>query len=658
MSQDDATVPALVLGRYSIQGTLGEGGIGNVVQAFDTRLKRVIAIKTLKRSLAGIEPARLRAIEDRFAREAIAGSRMGSHPNLVAVYDLLTGPDETLYLILEYVAGGTLAERLRSGPLPLADALRLTADMARGLHAAHEVGLVHRDIKPANIFIATDGRAQVGDFGIAQIDDVSGRTQTTVGHPGTPLYMSPEQSTTTGYLRPTSDQYSLGLVVFEMLTAKAYKRLEPREVAELLAAQPRPVGALIERLTAENPADRYPSMANVLQATQAIASVMDLVPGEDTPPYAAQTPQEPPREAYRETPQVNLQPVPPVQTPQPPQNYQPPVQTPVPYPGQPHYYAPQYAPPPQYPPPRTMGRRKVLIGIGGLVAAGAAGAAGGAYLLIGRDQSGTTATATPQRVSGGGTGPQTATSAPATATATPRLPTATPTPVYTATPTPRPTSTPGPTSTPVVARFSSNAITDAMSSPGQWQQADLPGQSSRKLENGMYIVQVTKKPDGSALFSWGDWVPQEAQRGSEFMAEVEMRLRGDPEGAAGGFVFLYNYESMNEKKQYLTFQSRADGQFSIAQQLPGGEGQKILFNDWTQHPAIKIGTDIVNLLRVEVRGGKFSCYINNQPVTLNQPVPAQVATNTYLSFAANVLRQSVDQTATAIFTKFRYEKFA
>ena len=78
----------------------------------------------------------------------------------------------------------------------------MTADAARGLHAAHAVGIVHRDIKPANIFLATDGRAQVGDFGIAQIDDLSERTQATVGHPGTPLYMSPEQARMTALSAP------------------------------------------------------------------------------------------------------------------------------------------------------------------------------------------------------------------------------------------------------------------------------------------------------------------------------------------------------------------------------------------------------------------------------------------------------------------------
>ena len=105
-----------------------------------------------------------------------------------------------------------LGERIARGALPLADTLRLTTEIARGLHAAHESGLVHRDVKPANIFLTASEQAKVGDFGIAQIDDISGRTRTTSGHPGTPLYMSPEQERMTAYLRPASDQYSLGLV--------------------------------------------------------------------------------------------------------------------------------------------------------------------------------------------------------------------------------------------------------------------------------------------------------------------------------------------------------------------------------------------------------------------------------------------------------------
>jgi len=134
---------------------------------------------------------------------------------------------------------------------------------------------VHRDVKPANIFLSPDGRAQLGDFGIAQIDDVSGRTLTTIGHPGTPIYMSPEQAGTTAYLSPAADQYSLGLVLFEMLTGRAYRRLRKPEVTDLLAAQPSPVAALIERMTAPDPEDRYPSMRDAGVAITAIERMLD-----------------------------------------------------------------------------------------------------------------------------------------------------------------------------------------------------------------------------------------------------------------------------------------------------------------------------------------------------------------------------------------------
>ena len=107
-----------LLNRYRVEGMLGEGGLGTVVKAFDTRLKRTVAIKTLKRSSYALDPDLFRALEERFAREAEAGSRMGSHPNLVTVYDLVVDADRTQYLILEYIPGGTLADRITPGPLP------------------------------------------------------------------------------------------------------------------------------------------------------------------------------------------------------------------------------------------------------------------------------------------------------------------------------------------------------------------------------------------------------------------------------------------------------------------------------------------------------------------------------------------------------------
>ena len=201
---------------------------------------------------------------------------MGVSTNLVTVHDLVIEPGRSQYLILEFVRGGTLGQRLAGGPLPLNDALRLAADLARGLQAAHDAGIVHRDVKPANIFLATDGHAQLGDFGIAQIDDVSGRTQSMVRHPGTPLYMSPEQAQTTGYVRPASDQYSLGLVLFEMVTGQAYKRIGERAAAALLETAPTAVINLIEDMIATHPDDRLPSCDHVVRQVQAITRQLGL----------------------------------------------------------------------------------------------------------------------------------------------------------------------------------------------------------------------------------------------------------------------------------------------------------------------------------------------------------------------------------------------
>lgn len=311
MTEDGEGAPAaLLLDRYRVEGPLGEGGSGVVVEAFDTRLKRRVAIKTLKRANYTADPAHFRLLEERFAREAEAGSRMGSHPNIVGVHDLVIDAERTQHLVLEYLPGGTLAQRIARGALPVTDALRLTAEIARGLHAAHEAGLVHRDVKPANIFLTASAHAKVGDFGIAQIDDLSGRTRTTAGHPGTPLYMSPEQERMTAYLRPASDQYGLGLVAFEMLTGQIYKRTGVRQGAKLLAGQAAPVQDIITKMLADDPDDRYPTMEDVLHALSAAERQLARMETEAT----AQ-----PDDAARElattrydTPRVALQPAAPI----------------------------------------------------------------------------------------------------------------------------------------------------------------------------------------------------------------------------------------------------------------------------------------------------------------------------------------------------------
>lgn len=366
-TDDEAALPAMLLDRYRVEGMLGEGGLGTVVKAFDTRLKRSVAVKTLKRSLAVADVELFRAVEERFTREAEAGSRMGVHPHIVTVYDLIIDEDRTQYLILEFIAGGTLAERIAAGRLSLPETLTIATDSATGLQSAHEVGIVHRDVKPSNIFLTATRHAKVGDFGIAQIDAISARTRTVTGHPGTPLYMSPEQAQSTGYVRAESDQYSLGLVLFEMLTGEAYKRLRKSQVEGHLATFAPVVRDTFERMTASNPENRYASMGEVVEAIEAIRS--DLT--KPLPVTKARSDEEENatilagQVTARATPPINLMPAPPI------------------------------APPPAYPatPTRHYSRRAILLGAGGIVI-GASGI-GGVFAATHRGGSAPISTATP-----------------------------------------------------------------------------------------------------------------------------------------------------------------------------------------------------------------------------------------------------------------------
>ncbi len=492
-SADDAPT-GLLLDRYRVEGTLGEGGLGIVVKAFDTRLKRMVAIKTLKRASYTADPDQFRMLEERFAREAEAGSRVGSHPNIVAVHDLVIDAEKTQYLILEYVAGGTLAERIERGAIPLADALRLAAEIAHGLHAAHETGLVHRDIKPANIFLTASAHAKVGDFGIAQIDNLSGRTRAVSGHPGTPLYMSPEQERLAAYLRPASDQYSLGLVAFEMITGQIYKRIGARRAAQLLAEQSAPVRDTIARMLADDPDDRY---ATIEEAARALHGVEQHASKQtEMPTRADGTVPFPPGDARElaltrhDTPPVALQPAPPVTIP----------------------------PPPALRVPATHHtRRAFLIGAAGVVA-GAAGVAGVTFANL-RSGSTPIATATPAvlptvavvSLSEAITTPTTApttiptatsvptataiapTAAPIIITAPPIVITATPQPTLPPTPTPLPTAPPPPTATSLPTPTMPIATTRITSSGQTVTWVESQNRVLLSYPRGWSLVQVTDR---------------------------------------------------------------------------------------------------------------------------------------------------------------------
>ncbi|MFZ1467178.1 MAG: protein kinase, partial [Anaerolineae bacterium] len=254
-------------GHYRIETEIGRGAFGRVYRARDTKLDRPVAIKELLKGDADLASAGFDDYALRFEREARIQAGF-NHPNIVHVYELIQEGADRLYLVMELVEGESLRDHLaRRGPLPIAEATRITAELLTGLAAVHADprDLVHRDVKPSNILLTKDGRAKLADFGVAQIGDKSHRTHDGKLHPGTPLYMSPEQETASGYLYPTSDLFSAGCVLFELLTGVAYKHAK-KERKDLRGLRPDTPQWLVEvtaRALETAPGDRLATAAEM-----------------------------------------------------------------------------------------------------------------------------------------------------------------------------------------------------------------------------------------------------------------------------------------------------------------------------------------------------------------------------------------------------------
>lgn len=250
--------------RYRIEAELGRGGMGVVYKARDLKLDRPVVLKFLSPELGGDEAARRR-----FLHEARAASAL-DHPNICTIYDIDETEDEQTFIAMRYYEGEVLADRIRRGSLPIAEAVEIATQIARGLAAAHARGIVHRDVKPGNLVVTREGVVKLLDFGLAMLSGAS-RITKAGSTLGTAAYMSPEQLWGEG-VDGRTDIWSLGVVLYEMIAGRppflahdgeslvhAILTDEPLPLGSLRPGTPAKVEAVVARALAKDAALRYAS---------------------------------------------------------------------------------------------------------------------------------------------------------------------------------------------------------------------------------------------------------------------------------------------------------------------------------------------------------------------------------------------------------------
>ena len=272
------------LGQYTIESPIGQGGMAAVYKAYQARVRRYVAVKVLPEVLA-TDPSFIA----RFEREAYTIAQL-EHPAIVPVYDYGEAGNIT-YIVMRYIDTGSLAARLKQGPLSYAEIKRLTRQIAEGLSYAHRQGVIHRDLKPDNIFLDSEGNALLGDFGIAHIAE---GTQELTGNAviGTPAYMSPEQGRGRG-IDGRSDIYALGIILFELFTGQVpFKAENPMGIVVKHITEPMPdprtikaeipaeVAAVIMKATAKEADGRFNTpLALAAALEEALSGVAETTPG-------------------------------------------------------------------------------------------------------------------------------------------------------------------------------------------------------------------------------------------------------------------------------------------------------------------------------------------------------------------------------------------
>ena len=550
--------------RYRVISQLGQGGMGAVFRAWDTRLNVAVALKEML-SQPGTDSALLARLREQFYQEATVLARL-SHPHLVRVTDFfLEGPNA--YLVMDFVQGESLDAIIkRQGALPESQVLAWAEQLLDALEYCHEQGIIHRDIKPQNVIIRPDGRAMLVDFGLVKLwNPRDPRTQTVMRGLGTPEYAPPEQyDAQTGHTDPRSDLYSLGATLYHALTGQAPPTATQRVARRATFQPPR---LLNQQLSATLDAAilqameldvdlRFPSATAMAQALRRRAPAAWPVAA---PPQAATTPF--PAPPPRPQPQGLLS------YPPPPAAYAPP----------PAVYPPSYAPPSPEAAPVAAARRRVglygaliaiilvlIVGLG-LVYAGTEGVGPLAQFFITPTRISPTVevtaiaatTATP-------TVPATAPvmeTAVATPTPTPDAPTATLAPTWTPAPTstPRPTDTATPTAAPTATpRPATPTMTPAPARPGviidfdrdlDWRRGDEPyGTLTRSGE------QARSGSSGKLVYDF----PAVERNYVVFRANPAISMGGQPAGlsawvygdGAGHFLNAWIKDSAGETRQY------------------------------------------------------------------------------------------------------------
>jgi serine/threonine-protein kinase len=262
------------ISHYKILEKLGEGGMGVVYKAEDTKLRRSVALKFLTP-----EMTRDKEAKSRFIYEAQAASAL-DHPNIAVVHEIDDTADGRSFICMAYYAGKTLKERIEAGPLDINKAIRISLQIADGLQRAHEAGIVHRDIKPANIILTERDEVKIVDFGVAKLSDQTRGGPSATG--GTAAYMSPEQAQ--GFdVDARSDLFSLGVVMYEMMTgtrpfiadhdaALMYSivNVDPLPPSSLRSTIPKEVESIILKLLDKNISKRYQTAAEVRAELRAL----------------------------------------------------------------------------------------------------------------------------------------------------------------------------------------------------------------------------------------------------------------------------------------------------------------------------------------------------------------------------------------------------